>query len=154
MAKRTDKKIITATPAAKSGADDLTALNPKICTGTISGKTITCREYGFIEELELRYLSQPFIDDLCESIKSSEKNTKRGDDLLVAKHIHAIQTLVAKSADVEVDWVRSLNRSEGQKLFNLWWSANGPFFIGCATDYLRSQLLAKMKDAGQISTQP
>lgn len=153
--RKTKPKTIKATTAEKStSADDLSILKPAVCKGVVAGKEITCREYGFIEELELRSVSQPFIDDLYESIKSNEKMTKRKDDILIAKHIHAIQVLVAKSADVEVEWVRSLNRIEGQKLFILWWNANGPFFIGCASDYLRSQLAEKAKGAGQTSTPP
>ena len=126
----------------KSGADDLSILHPNR-TAVIAGKKITCREYGFIEELELRVHSQPFIDDLLQLLSSGEEITPQKNDLLFAQHIGALQQLIAQSADVDLAFVRGLNKTEGRKLMDCWWGANGPFFIQCATDYWVRNLRAE-----------
>lgn len=136
---------------------DLAVLNPPAITDTIGGREVTCREYGFIEELTLRPYSQPFIDDLVETLRGKDVS-QREIDVLVVKHLDAVQVLVAQSADVTVAFIRTLNTRDGHRLLAMWWSANGPFFVRCAMDYALSQLVGeKVKTqmaAGQTFTPP
>lgn len=128
---------------------DLAILNPPVISDTVGGRQVTCREYGFIEELELRAVSQPFIDDLMQALKTTEV-AQRDIDLLVAKHHAAVQQMVAKSADVDLAFLQGLKPTEGRKLIAMWWSANGPFFITCATDYVLSDLVAQKVKARMV----
>lgn len=140
----------------QSPSDDLAVLNPPVITEIIGGRHVTCREYGFIEELEMRSISQPFIDDLMEVMRNTEVS-QRDIDLLIAKHLGAVQQMVARSADIDLGFIQSLSPKDGRLLLSMWWGANGPFFITCATDYLLSELVAqKIRGAagGLTSGQP
>ena len=122
--------------------EDLAVLNPPELKDTIAGREIVCREYGFIEELELRPISQPFIDDLMLVMRDTEI-TQRDIDLLVAKHLSAVQKMVAVSAGIDEPFIAGLKPQDGKRLLAMWWSANGPFFVTCATDYLLSAQVTK-----------
>lgn len=153
-------ETIKATDTSPKGADDLQILHPEK-TRTIAGVTITCREYAFIEELELRPLTQPIIDGMIDLLNSKDFSD-RELDLLIAKNIKAVQQLMAISAGIDVEFVRSLNQADGRMLYALWWSVCGPFFVTCAKDYVVSKrmaaaqrlILAKKMADGQTSMQP
>lgn len=148
---------MSSSPTISAPTDDLAVMHPPVIKDTLGGREVTCREYGFIEELELRSISQPFIDDLMDVMSRTEVS-QRDIDLLVAKHLGAVQQMVAKSADVDLVFIESLSPKDGRQLLAMWWSANGPFFITCATDYLLSDLVAqKVRTAaadGLMSGQP
>jgi hypothetical protein len=151
---------IKATEKPSQGADDLQILHPEK-TAVIAGTEITCREYAFIEELELRPLTQPIIDGMIDLLNSKDFSD-RELDLLIANNIKAAQQLMAISAGVEVEFVRSLNQADGRQLYALWWGVCGPFFVTCAKDYVVSKrmaaaqrlILAKKMADGQTSMQP
>jgi hypothetical protein len=134
------------------GKDDLAIIHPKEFSVTIRGEKIVLHEYGFFEDLELRPYSQPFINDLIGLIQGEEIELNATEDLLI-KHVKSVQTMIAASASKSVDWVRSLDRKEGSLIYNAWWGANGPFFVRCASDSLRSDLVNKTV-AGLMYGQP
>lgn len=129
--------------AKQAGADDLAVLNPPEIKLTLAGINVVCREYGFVEELELRSISQPFIDDLIVLIGRAEMISVRDTEALVIKHISAVKVMIARSVDQPVEWVNKLNKADGKTLMDGWWSANGPFFMRCATDYARSAVVTQ-----------
>lgn len=142
----------------QSPADDLAILNPPAIKLTLAGVDVVCREYGFIEELKLRNISQPFIDDLMLLLINSDANSGDIDvremDAVLAKHFDAIGVLMAHAINQPVEFVNALNIADGNLLLNAWWSANGPFFTRCVLTYVRSVKAKSQKAAGQMCTQP
>lgn len=136
------------------GADDFAVLNPER-SAVIAGREITCREYAFVEELELRHITQPIIDGLQGMIEATGIND-RDIELLVSKNMASAITLITISAGVTEEFVRGLNQADGKNLFVLWWSVVGPFFLRCAIDNAKQTIYQKMllTPAGQTSTQP
>lgn len=126
------------------GKDDLAVMFPREFHVTVNGENVHLHEYGWVEEQELRQHSQPFINDLMVLFSGTDA-TMENVDALVSKHIKAIQTMIAVSASKSVDWVRGLNKTDGDAVYRAWWSANGPFFVSCATESLRSELMEKAR---------
>lgn len=124
------------------GKDDLTVMFPPECFVMVGTEKVVLREYGFIEEMELRPHSQPFINDLMLLIGGVDV-TLAAVDALVVKHIQSVQVMIAASADKTVEWLRGLNKEDGAQVYRAWWEANGPFFMRCATECLRSELVTK-----------
>ena len=124
------------------GTDDLAILHPKEQFAVVQGEKVVLREFTFFEDYELREHSQPFIDDLMVLFGNPNANFA-SVDALVAKHIKAVQTMIATSCGKPLQWVRNLSRHDGRAVYDAWWAANGPFFVRCATECLRSDLIAK-----------
>lgn len=124
------------------GKDDLAIMFPPEFYVMVGNEKVVLREYGFIEEMELRPHSQPFINDLMVLIGGAEV-TIAAVDSLVVKHIQSVQVMIAASADKPVEWLRGLSKADGAKVYSAWWAANGPFFVRCATECLRSDLVTK-----------
>lgn len=135
-----------------SGADDLQVLHPNL-TATIAGRSITVREYGFIEGLGLRSLAQPLLDGLHAKVTSGQVPELEEIILVLGQNAQAVQQLVAIAADVEPEWVAGLNQREGHQLLMLWWTANGPFYISSVFDRILAVAVANRVRAGQTSTQ-
>lgn len=138
--------------ASTPGADDLQVLHPNQ-TVTIAGRTITVREYGFIEGLGLRPLVQPLLDALHESLAAGQTPDLEHIILTLARNATALRELIAVAADVEPEWIDGLNQSDGHLLLMLWWTANGPFYVRCVFDRLAAQAAEARARAGQMSTQ-
>ena len=153
MAAKKERKIITAPePPAAAGADDLQVLHPER-RATIAGRDVVVREYGFIEGLALRPLAQPLLDDLYAQITSGMPDLEQ-ILVLLGRHHAIVQELVAKAADVEPEWLDTLNQDEGYLLLMLWWGANGPFYVRSAVQRAVAHRTAEALRAGQTSTQP
>lgn len=149
------KKVAPPTknvPANKAGADDLQVLHPNR-TVEIEGRTVTVREYGFVEGLGLRPMIQPFLDDLYAITKGAGVPGLEAILGLLGKHNDLVVQLLSISADVEVEWVQALPHRPGKLLLYVWWVTNGPFFVGEVTDRLQQErFVAEVKArAGQTS---
>lgn len=116
------------TSAPASGADDLSIIHPDI-TETVAGRSITVREFGFVEGLEVRRLCAGFIKDL--NALASAGSELLIEDVLdaVSNHLDAIRQAIAKSTGADREWIDGLNDKDGYTLFYLWWIVNGPFFV-------------------------
>ena len=129
MAKKIPKSEIPRKPKPDTGEDDLNVLHPEQ-SFKLAGRDIVVREYGFIEGLRLRPLTQPIIDALYELIPNQGTAPELEDILgVLAVHDEALVELMSVAADVEVEWIEQLNQDDGYTLMMAFWSANGPFFI-------------------------
>ncbi len=124
------------------GKDDTSIMYPPEHSVMVKGEKIVLREYGWIEEQELRRYSQPFMNDLMVLLDGTDI-TAVAIDSLVVKHTQAVQRLIAAAANKTVDWVRALTKAEGQAVYSAWWAANGPFMVSCAAECVRSELMKK-----------
>ena len=138
------------------GAEDLAILHPER-TLEIAGREITVREYGFVAGLRLRPLMQPLLDDLRSLVVAGASADMGAIMALLGTHWQATLALAAEAAEVETDWVESLDAEQGELLLTVWWSVCGPFLwrnvIGrIAADRIAAEL-ARAR-AGQTSTSP
>lgn len=153
MTKEVKQKTIKATPAStkKSGADDLTILHPNQ-TRKIAGINITVREYGWVEGLKLRELAQPILLDI-EALMV-DGNVPGYDQLrvILGKHASTTLQLIAQAADVDLEFLETLNQRDGELLEAMWWGCNGPFFLRSVIKKIGDKRLVSMLQGGRIST--
>lgn len=149
MAKRVEKK----TPAAEPGADDLEILHPERET-TIAGRQLVVREYGFIEGLRLMPLINPLVEDLRAHLEAGQAAGAEDIHTMLGRHADVVVQLMAVAADVEPEWIDSLDQEAGTALMFWWWTVNGPFYMRCAIDRARAALAVKAQRAGRTSMPP
>ena len=147
----------TPDPAERAGSDDLQVLHPNQGL-VIEGRTLTVREYGFVEGLGLRPLMQPFLDDLY-AVTQAHKGVPPLEAIIgvLGKHVGIVAELISISANVELEWVHALPSRQGNALMYAWWTANGPFFVDAVVDRIKGEAAAeaaRKARAGQTSTQP
>ncbi|UQY32654.1 hypothetical protein K8U54_12960 [Pseudomonas fulva] len=142
-----------AASAADAGANDLEVLHPDRPV-TIAGREVVVREYGFIEGQRLLPMLKPFLDDL-KTLLVNDEPLRIGDvQTFLGCHIDAITEAVAIAADVDQEWMASLNQDEGQTLLMIWWSVNGPFYVRSAHGRIQADQAVAKAVAGLTSTQP
>jgi|GEM_PF-398380 len=137
--------------SAPDGAEDLEILHPERIV-TIGGRTLTVREYSFVEGLRLRPLYQPLLDALYETMQHGEVPRTDEVQAILAEHLDATLQLIAVAADTDVDYVSSLNLRDGNQLLDAWWGANGPFFLRNVFDRMMHQKILQKARAGQTPT--
>jgi hypothetical protein len=140
---------------ADAGADDLEILHPER-EATIAGRRLVVREYGFIEGLRLRPLMQSLLDDLHQLLEQGgDAFTLEAIESVLGTHTDEVIELMAIAADVEPNWVATLNDQDGMHLLHLWWTVNGPFFVRRSIARLQAErVAAASRTAGATSTPP
>ncbi len=134
------------------GADDLEILHPER-TVEIHGRTLTIREYGFVEGLKLRATMQPFLDEL-HAMVAQEKGVPAVERIIgaLATHHSLVVQLIAQAVDVEPEWIKALPARPGKDLMYLWWVVNGPFFVGEVMDRIATEHDEASRRAGPTPT--
>ena len=147
MAKRVKK------PAQKerSEASDLEVLHPEQ-TVKIGDRTVTVREYGFIEGMRLYPLYEPILQELFELMSQGDVPSASVVQGILAQHMDRVVALVAAASDLEEDEFPALSMRDGQKLMDAWWVANGPFFLRSVMNRVMEKRLKERARAGQTST--
>ncbi|EPM0009431.1 DUF6631 family protein [Pseudomonas aeruginosa] len=152
MGRKVERKTRPA-PATDPGADDLQILHPER-TLKVQGRVVTMREYGFVEGLKLRATIQPFLDDL-HAMVVNDRGLPPLDRIIgvLAAHHSLVAQLIAQAADVELEWIeKGLRARPGKDLMYIWWSVNGPFFVGEVMDRIATDRAEASLRAGQTST--
>lgn len=152
MANRAKKKP-PAKAASAEGADDLSILEPDQ-TIPIAGRSVTVREYGFVEGLKIRPITRPLLDALQKFLDASPGKQFDIDEVVdvLATHHEDVVTLMAISADVEREWVAGLEQEPGMLLMYIWWTVNGPFFMRSAVNRAKANRVVASLGAGQTPT--
>lgn len=158
MAKKIDPKAdgAPAVPEGAAGADDLQVLSPDGML-TINGEQITVHEYLFFEGLAIRTQAAPFFEDLYAMLGHEAGQAPSFDDLemVAAKHMELVKSLVALSVKRPVEWVSTLGDADGSALFLTWWQVNSGFFIQrVMRRALKERLATVSPSAGPASTTP
>lgn len=135
------------------GHDDLEVLHPERRL-IIAGRQITVREYGFVEGLRLQPLAEPLIEDLRAHLEEGRSWNVEAVHSLLGRHADAVLRLMAVAADVESEWIDSLDQDAGAALMFLWWTVNGPFYMRCAIVRARAAQALAAQRAGATSTPP
>lgn len=145
-------EIVTKKEKATPGEDDLQVLHPER-TAVIAGRSITMREYGFIEGLKVRALAKPLIATLHATVASGRLPEINDVQFMLAEHAENVAQLIAQAADLEPEWVLNLkDQYAGDQLLAMWWGCNGHFFIRKAIDQVRQNLLVSAMRAGLMPT--
>ncbi len=127
----------TPTSEAATAADELAVLHPDR-TLVIGGRSVTIREYGFFEGLDIADRASAFIADL---IVASEDGTLRYAQVrrLYGRHRTVIPFIAAQAGDVEVAWLEALLPDELELYLATWFAANAAFFV--------REVLAEIREA-------
>ena len=159
------KKAAAPSPSAPAGADDLAVINPDV-TDSIAGRTITMREYGHIEGLQLRPMMVDFTRSLEQLIVEAKeaKNELLFEDIfdIAGPHVNAVRFAMAQSmapagaqaSPADVDWINGLNAQDGERAMEAWWTACGPFFLRRVTKRMGERSWRATRFGGQSSTTP
>jgi hypothetical protein len=149
---------LPAAPAddASAVADELAVLHPDR-TLTLGARTITIREYGFFEGLDIADRGSAFIADL---IAASEDGTLRYAQVrrLFGRHRGIVPVIAAQAGDVEVRWLETLTADEQELYLATWFATNAAFFVREVLAELRedrlhdAQVLAAGTSAGANSS--
>lgn len=131
-------------PSQDPAAAELEILHPER-EFTLAGRTITMREYGFVEGLKLRPLFRAFADDLYAAF--DERVTYDAVLDVMSRHADAVVELAAAAADLDPEWVRALSPADGETLLMFWWGVNSGFF----TRSLVSRRLVEAEEQRQVS---
>lgn len=145
-------KIITAAPAAKSGADDLTILHPNQ-TRKIAGINITVREYGWVEGLRLRELAHPILLDIEKHMVDGTVPDFDQLRVILGNHCKATLQLIAQAANVDVEFLETLSQRDGELIEAMWWGCNGPFFMHSVIKKISEKRMVEVLHGGRTSTQ-
>lgn len=116
-----------ARKVASEEVDDLSILHPETQL-TLSGREIQIHEYGFVEGLKAKAKSRDFLNDLSALVEQSQLTLADLTELF-SKHLETVIQLIATATDVEPEWIKSLNDSDGEQLLLTWWTINSPFFV-------------------------
>ena len=142
MAKKLAKS--GASPRAKSAAnkaaDELAVLKPDV-TLPIEGRSVTFREYGFFEGLEIAHRLSPFIDDIAKQLGAELRYDRVRR--LFGVHKDLVVSAAAQSAGVEPEWVLALKGGSAELFMSTWFGVNASFFVHEAVVSLREQAQAK-----------
>lgn len=158
MARRVSKQGKAApTPGAAgagAAADELEILHPHRAV-QVAGVSLTVREYGFVEGLQVRALAKPFLEALYQVVGGGNRvpSFDEVQDVL-ANHDEAVVQLIARSAAVDAAWVRTLGDEDGELLMLNWWMANAGFFIRRVLRRASTDRLVAAALAGDGSTTP
>lgn len=125
-----------AAQAAGKAAEELDILFPER-QARIGGRDVTVREYSFVEGVRLRLQAKPFSDALFALLQGREIPHYAVIQDTIAQHLDVVLGLVARAADVEVEWIEQLGQADGELLLMMWWGVNGPFFLRAALQRLR-----------------
>jgi hypothetical protein len=127
-----------------SAADDLAVLHPDR-TLVIAGRTVTIREYGFFEGLEIADRASAFIADL---VAASDACTLRYAQVrrLFGRHRAVIPAIAAQAGDVEVVWFEVLAPDDLELYLATWFAVNAAFFV--------REVLAEVREAQLLEAQP
>lgn len=125
MARKVQKKAAAAAEPS-SAADDLSVLHPN-ATIVVAGRTITMREYGFLEGLEIAHRASGLIADMVVMC-ADDTLTYAAARRLFGVHRGVVAQISAIAADVEPQWVEALAPKDGEYFLSVWFVVNGSFF--------------------------
>jgi hypothetical protein len=137
---------------AASVADELAMLDPDR-TLELGGRSVTIREYGFFEGLDVADRASAFIEDL---VAATEDGRLRYAQVrrLFGRHRAVVPAIAAQAADVEVAWLETLAPGEQELFMATWFATNSAFFVREVLAEVReAQVLAAGASAG-LSASP
>lgn len=135
------------TPAA----DQLAELVPNLPI-TIAGRDLVIREYGAFEGLEVAAQAAGLVSDMV-AIGRVRELTWSEMRRLIGKHSGEALAIAARSADVEPDWVRGLNRQDLEQFLSAWFGVNVGFFVHEVLAQLQDEAVRKaLAQAGTKSS--
>lgn len=151
LATAAEKAALQALPSSATGGSvddasdaEATAILHPHRTVPIAGRTVTVREYGYVEGLALLPVCKPFLDALyAVAFRSGPPPAVDAIEEVMARHVLAVQWLIAQSittydpanpegfaaaVGANAKWIAGLDDVEGDLLTVVWWGVNKHFF--------------------------
>lgn len=144
--KRNNPKSPAAKPRQAAAASELAVLHPDGPV-TLRKRTVTVREYGWVEGLRVQSACKDFLAALYALFARGGDGPPPAHAVrdVFMEHALTVQWLIAWSitpaADAEnahqfveaqvknAQWIATLNDVEGDALLAVWWGVNSGFFI-------------------------
>lgn len=124
----------------RQAQEDLEALFPEREV-EVGGRTITVREFGFIEGLKIT----PRVAPLLEALRAMAASEATFDRILavLAEHEDELVYLMARASGCTLKEIRALSDEDGQTLLWTFWGINSGFFtrrivLGAATGAMQA----------------
>ena len=111
----------------------------------LGGRTVTIREYGFFEGLEVADRASAFIADL---VAASGDGTLRYAQVrrLFGRHRTVIPAIAAQAGDIETNWLQALSPEDQELYLATWFATNAAFFV--------REVLAEIREARLLAAPP
>lgn len=94
----------------------------------INGKTITVREFTYLQSLQAASEAKSFIAALSDLVNDETTMIDLAAlDGVANDHSDCWIALLAKASSKDADWVAGLNDADGNLLAMAFWEINGPF---------------------------
>jgi hypothetical protein len=141
-------------PKAEEGGNDLAVLHPDV-TCEIGDRTVTVREYRFIDGMRARAIGQPLIDELQAMRDGGRLQDAVLEDYIdmLARHPDVTRTLILDSVEgADADWIDSLSEGDGFSLVAQWWGVCGRFFARILVRRAAERVLHQARRAGATSS--
>lgn len=116
----------------------------------LSMERITVRPYGFMEGMQMDVICGPLITALQALFVDRDENSEFSMAELSAvlgRHRDMVSEMIAASVDRPLEWVLSLDDSDGQLLLLTWWAVNKDFFVRRLVQKLAAQ---QVRAGGQV----
>lgn len=111
----------------RPGTDDLAVLQPNR-TLPLGGRSVTVREIGFFESLNLHAEVAALVADLADRTEDGSIDLGRLHRVCAA-HPTATIALLAQACDQPAAWVEALPGAQGDLLLLTFWAVNADFFL-------------------------
>lgn len=128
--------------------DDLAVLMPNHEI-TISGKTITIREYSFKDALTIGAEIDQFAALIVTEMNGTNKITLAQADSIIINNLELIYSLVSVSINEPVSFIENASYEDGMQLLDWWWTVNASFFMNAVTRKIIRQNAAKQVSQNQ-----
>ncbi|WP_174866795.1 DUF6631 family protein [Pectobacterium polaris] len=122
-------------------------------TLTLAGVDVTVREYTLMDSLSLHEPIAQLVSALADVMKSRALSFDEVESLL-ARHVHIIPVLVARSVDQPAEWVLALNATDGQTLLDWFWTINRHFFMTAAVRRITVQNVQNRTSSDTAASSP
>lgn len=142
MARKVTKQKVAPAAEEPSAASALVQIKPDV-TIVVGDRTVTVREYGFFEGLEVAHQAEAFIRDI-HTLSADGRLQYARIRRLLGVHRDIVIDIAAKAADVEPEWVRGLEQSplEADLFLSTWFAVNASFFV--------REVLVEVREARQL----
>lgn len=94
----------------------------------VGGKSVTVREFRYVEGLKAAAIARPFLAGLRAFISEREEIDPESLDALIGVHSDVWVQLISISTREPIDWLVNLSDEDGLELSMTFWRVNASFF--------------------------
>lgn len=140
------KAAIAAPSEVEQAAADLAILHPDVDL-KLCGRTLTLREYRFVDGLKARTIGKPLTDAIGAWMDAGNVEQHDVEDYvdMLAEHADVVRELMLMSiVGADAEFIDGLSDADGETLLVNWWVVCGRFFVRLALRKLAAQAMQKI----------